>query len=182
MLTPQTYRIRRISSIDDLRSCLAVVAGHFSPPMAADDVRFEHLYERFDESRPMMVIAERDGEVVGGVFGAVTGDRSNAKLGPVSVDGSVRGTGLARRLMQSVEVEAMALGVRELHLGSKLDARGFYASLGYQGKRTHKHKALPLPGRVRDLKVAKLQTALGDLDEGQLVTTDAETGKVPALW
>jgi predicted N-acetyltransferase YhbS len=181
-MSTQAYRIRRVLSVDDLRSCLAVVAAHFSPPMAADDVRFEHLYERFDESRPLMVVAERDGEVVGGVFGAVTEDRSNAKLGPVSVDGSVRGMGLARRLMQSVEVEAMALGVCELHLGSKKDARGFYASLGYQGKRTYKHRALPLPGRVRDLKVAKLQAALGDLDEGQLVATDADTGKVPALW
>ena len=84
--------------------------------------------------------------------------------------------------MQTVEIEAMASGVREIGLGSKRDARGFYASLGYQGKRTYKHKPLPLPGRVRDLRVAKLQAALGDLDEGQLVEMDATTGAVAPLW
>lgn len=130
----------------------------------------------------MMVVAERDGRIVGGVFAVISKDGTGVVVGPVSVDESVRGSGLARRLMQTFEVQAMALGVRELALGSKLAARGFYEALGYAGKRTMKHKSLPLPGPVRDLRVAKLQAAVGDLDEGQLVEADPETGAVPALW
>ena len=149
--------------------------------MSADDERFDRLFARFDASRPLMVVAERDGEILGGVFGALSEEGHRILLGPVAVDESVRGTGLARRLMQTVEVEAMASGAREIGLGSKRDARGFYASVGYEGKRTYKHKALPLPGKVRDLRVAKLQAAVGDLDAGVTVETD-ETGKVPSLW
>lgn len=149
--------------------------------MPADDVRFDRLFANFERSRPMMVVAERDGEVVGGVFGALSEDGSTAILGPVSVDESVRGTGLARRLMQIVEVQAMALGVCELGLGSARAARGFYESIGYAGKRTMKHKALPLRGRVRDLRVAKLLAQIGDLDEGIDVEID-DHGDVAALW
>ena len=38
--------------------------------------------------------------------------------------------------------------------------------LGYRGKRTGKQKELPLPGRVRDLRAARLLEAIGDLDVG----------------
>ena len=176
------YLIRRVTSVDDLSACLAAVGSHFSPPMPADDEHFDRLFERFQSSRPMMVVAERDGQIVGGVFAATSGDGSSVVAGPVSIDESVRGTGLARRLMQTFEVQAMALGARTIGLGSKLAARGFYERLGYSGKRTGKLKALPLPGKVRDLRVARLQAKLGDLDEGRLVEVDPDTGKVPALW
>jgi GNAT superfamily N-acetyltransferase len=175
-----TYRIRCVNSRDDLRSCFAAIGGAFSPPIPPDDWRLDRLLEHFEDSRPLMVVAERDGEIVGGALGLVTDDRFGVNI--LGFDDSVRGIGLGRRVMQTVEVQAMARGARELGLGSVREARGFYESIGYAGKRTYKHKALPLPGRVRDLRVAKLQAALGDLDEGQLVEADAETGDVPALW
>jgi predicted N-acetyltransferase YhbS len=180
-MSTQTYRIRRVSSIEDLRACFAVLGSQFSPPIIPDDYRFERLYVHFEASRPLMIVAERDGEVVGGALGLVR-DHDRFGVSIVAFDESVRGTGLARRVMQTVEVQAMACGAREIGLGSVRAARGFYERLGYSGKKTGKLKSLPLPGRIRDLKVAKLQAALGDLDEGELVATDADTGKVPALW
>src|SRR5919109_3955907 len=120
------FLIRRVESIDDLRSCLAVVGQHFSSPMPANDERFDRLFSRFEQSRPMMVVAEREGEIVGGVFGVISADRSDVVVGPVSVDESVRGTGLARRLMQTCEVQAMALGAHQITLGAVRSARGFY--------------------------------------------------------
>ena len=174
------FRIRRVSSIDDLRACFAVLGAQFSPSIAHDAWRIERLISAFEASQPLMIVAERDGEVVGGALGVVQDDRFGINI--VAFDESVRGTGLARRVMQTVEVQAMACGARELGLGSVRAARGFYERLGYSGKRTGKLKSLPLPGRVRDLKVAKLLAALGDLDEGEIVEPDKETGKVPALW
>ncbi len=148
--------------------------------IAPDDWRLDRLIEDLDECQPLMIVAERDGEIVGGVLGRVHDESGGVHI--VGFAESVRGTGLARRVMQTIEVEAMALGARQITLGSVRAARGFYERLGYSGKRTGKLKALPLPGRVRDLRIAKLQAALGDLDEGQLVEADPETGAVPALW
>jgi GNAT superfamily N-acetyltransferase len=178
-MSASEYRIRCVSSVDDLRSCFAVLGAQFSPPIATDDWRFDRLFSHFEASRPLMIVAERDGKVVGGALGLVKDDRFGVSI--VAFDPSVRGTGLARRVMQTVEVQAMACGAREIGLGSVREARGFYNRLGYHGKRTGKLKSLPLPGRVRDLKVAKLQAGLGDLDEGHLVSTDG-SGNVPPLW
>jgi hypothetical protein len=43
------------------------------------------------------------------------------------------------------------------------------------------HKELPLPGRVLDYRLRKLEARIGDLEAGQVVQTD-ETGKIPSLF
>jgi hypothetical protein len=52
--------------------------------------------------------------------------------------------------------------------------------MGYHGK-SSMHKELPLPGRVLELRLKKLETKLGDLEVGQVVWTD-EMGKIPSLF
>ena len=67
-----------------------------------------------------------------------------------------------------------------ISLGALEQAKGFYARMGYRGKSSW-HKELPLPGRVREHRLRKLETMLGDLDEGQVVQAD-ETGRIPPLY
>lgn len=179
-MNAKTYRVRRVGSIDDVRSSFAAIGAAFSPAIPPDDWRLDRLIEGLAEGEPLMIVAEQDGDIVGGVLGRVHDGSAGVHI--VGFAESVRGTGLARRVMQTIEVEAMALGARQITLGSVRAARGFYEALGYAGKRTGKLKSLPLPGRVRDLRVAKLQAKIGDLDEGQLVEADPQTGAVPALW
>jgi hypothetical protein len=87
---------------------------------------------------------------------------------------------LGHRLLQTFEVECMALGLRSIALGTHDGGRSFYERLGYHG-RASMHKDLPLPGRVLDLRLRKLTAELGDLDAGAIVTTDRDGSKVPAI-
>ena len=52
--------------------------------------------------------------------------------------------------------------------------------MGYLGK-SSMHKDLPLPGRVLELRLRKLEALIGDLEAGQFVQTD-ETGNIPSLF
>jgi hypothetical protein len=46
-------------------------------------------------------------------------------------------------------MEAMGLGSYRVSLGATADARGFYDTLGYRGKRTMRDKELPPPNGSR---------------------------------
>jgi len=175
-----TYHIRRVRSRDDLRRCFAVIGSCFSPSIPPDDWRLDRLLADFDASQPLMIVAERNEEVVGGALGRL-GD-GTAGVNILGCQPAVRRLGLGRRVMQTLEVEAMARGARTLSLGAASEAHGFYASLGFSGKRVGMMKGLPLPGRVRDLRVRKLLEAIGDVERGQSVSADPTTGKIPPLW
>ena len=74
----------------------------------------------------------------------------------------------------------MRRGVQMISLGAVEHAKGFYQRMGYRGK-SSMHKDLPLPGRVLELRLQKLEALIGDLEAGQLVQTD-ETGNIPSLF
>ena len=78
---------------------------------------------------------------------------------------------MGRRLLEAIEVEALVRGAREIVLGAAVEARGFYTRLGYTGKHAMRLKQLPLPGRVREHRTAKLAAAVGDLEAGVVVGT-----------
>lgn len=126
-----------------------------------------------------MIVVERDGDVVGGALGLLTDGAAGVSM--IAFEPAARGRGLARLVMQIIEIEAMARGAREIGLGSVDAALGFYEALGYQGKKTYKHKPLPLPGPVRERKVAALMQRLGDLDAGAEYCVDSATGRVPTI-
>jgi GNAT superfamily N-acetyltransferase len=82
---------------------------------------------------PMMVAARREQEFAGVALGHVDGGGLGTvdQLGVAAV---VRGTGLGRRLLATLESGARSLGVRQLTLGSVGEAVGFYQRCGYQGR------------------------------------------------
>ena len=81
----------------------------------------------------------------------------------------MRRRGIGRRLVETIELEAMTLGARTISLGAADESRGFWERLGYRGKHAMRQKDLPGPGRVLDARLAKMREAAGDLDVGYLL-------------
>ena len=174
MIDHECYTIRQVASIGELEAAFDVLGAQFAPPIDSQDPVFAALLSHYPQDRQLMLVAEKDGRIVGGVLGF------GNILRIIALEPGARGKGLGRRLIQCFEVGAIRCGVRTISLGAKQGAKGFYARMGYRGK-SSMHKELPLPGRVRDYRLRKLEALMGDLEAGQLVHTD-ETNKVPPLF
>ena len=57
-----------------------------------------------------------------------------AKIGRMAVLASHRGTGLGVRVLDALEREAAARGIRHIELSAQLHARGFYERCGYTAR------------------------------------------------
>ncbi|PWR22832.1 GNAT family acetyltransferase [Zavarzinia aquatilis] len=80
----------------------------------------------------VILVAERDGEVVGTVM--VGHDGHRAWMYYVAVAPALQGTGLGRQLVKAAEVWAAATGMQKMHLLIRPEngkVRGFYESIGY---------------------------------------------------
>ena len=170
----ESYTIRRVASIEELEETFDILEAQFTPPVADDDRAFTDLLDYYPQDRQLMLVVEQDGQIVGGALGF--GDI----LRVIALKPEARGKGLGRRLIQTFEVGAMRHGVRTISLGAAERAKGFYERMGYRGK-SSMHKDLPLPGRVLELRLQKLEALIGDLEAGQSVQTD-ETGNIPSLF
>jgi len=170
----ESYTIRQVASLKELAAAFDRLGAQFTPPVTHEDPEFAKLRDGFPEDRRLMLVVEQDGRIVGGVLG------SSNVLRIIALEPGARRKGLGRRLIQTYEVGAMRRGVQTISLGAIEGAKGFYLRMGYHGK-SSMHKELPLPGRVLEFRLHKLEALLGDLEIGQVVQTD-ETGKVPPLF
>ncbi len=95
-----------------------------------------------------MLVAKLDDRIVGGALALRIGDA--VKVDVIAMEPEVRRTGIGRRLMEGIELEAIRLGARAIYLGGANAAnRGFYWRLGFQGRKSLMQKALPLVGSAR---------------------------------
>jgi GNAT superfamily N-acetyltransferase len=163
-----------VASLDELRRAFGILSAQFDPPTPDPERLLADLVDHYPQDRRLMLVVERDGEIVGGALGFAS------TLRIIALKPEFRGVGLGRRLIQSYEIGAMRLGVRTISLGAVEEARSFYHHMGYRGKHSM-HKELPLPGRVLEFRLRKLEALLGDLSLGQILELD-DTGKVPALF
>lgn len=168
------YFIRQVASIEELKDVFDLLGRQFSPPLTRTDRLIDDLLDNYPQDRRLMLVAEKDGRIVGGVLGFAS------TLRMIALEPQVRGIGLGRRLMQTFEVAAMRLGVQMISLGAVEAERDFYLHMGYRGKKSM-HKELPLPGPVLERRLLKLEAQLGDLESGQFVQVD-DIGKVPPLF
>jgi predicted N-acetyltransferase YhbS len=170
----ERYTIRLVASIGELKEALDVLGAQFEPPIDSRDRVLADLLRHYPQDRRLMVVAEKDGRIIGGAMGF------GSTLRIIALVPEDREKGLGRRLVQTFEVGAMRRGVRTISLGAVEGAKGFYVHMGYRGK-SSMHKELPLPGRVLEFRLRKLEAVIGDLDVGQVVQTNKE-GKVPSLF
>jgi len=132
--------VRSIDSGEELVRAERVIASQFPPRRSVPSHGLEELKARFAEE-PLMPVAESDGEIVGGALAFRVGGA--VKVDVVALKPELRRLGVGRRLMETIESEAMRLGVRALYLGgANAENRGFYWRLGFDGQRSLMQKAL----------------------------------------
>lgn len=146
--------IRPVSSRLELAAAFDVMGAQMTPRITHDDRRFQDLDRRFDEDRTLMLVVEDRGSILGG---ALAFRRGAVTVRMIGLDARVRGKGLGRRLMETIELEAMRLGAGGINLGASAEAKGFYVRLGYAGRGVMMHKGLPLPGRFLEARLRNLR-------------------------
>jgi GNAT superfamily N-acetyltransferase len=156
--------VRRIRDVEELAATFAVLDRQFDDQPADPGRRLDEPLGRFAEDRTMQLVVLDGDRIRGGVVAFRRGGGHGVTVRNIGLDEALRGRGIGRLLLELVELEAITLGCREIHLGAVDDARGFYEAMGYRGKHTMRSKALPAPGRVTDLRLAKAWARLGDPD------------------
>ncbi len=144
--------VRSIDSVEDLVRVDQVIAARFPPRRSAPSHGLDELKARFAEDRSLMLVAESDGEIVGGALAFRVGVA--VKVDVVALKPDVRRLGIGRRFMETIEIEAIRLGTRALYLGgANAENRAFYWRLGFARRRSLMQKALPsglsASGRLR---------------------------------
>jgi GNAT superfamily N-acetyltransferase len=129
LLTVGEFTVRQIRTPTELDLASRFLQGFF--PSWEPDLRI--LRERLNVQSPMMVAANLEGELAGVALGHVDDDGLGT-VDQLAVAAAVRGRGLGRRLLSTLESGARSLGVRHLTLGSVDEAVGFYERCGYQGR------------------------------------------------
>jgi GNAT superfamily N-acetyltransferase len=147
--------IRPVASPRELARAFELIGARRAPVLEQDRY-FLQLARRFPGDRPLMLVAELDGQLIGAGF-AFRGDSSpacrTATLRNVAVRPPYRGLGLERRLIQRIEEGAAGLGITRIVLGGPRGAdRQFFGSMGYSGRHEggFMGKQLPPTRRQRD--------------------------------
>jgi GNAT superfamily N-acetyltransferase len=111
--------IRSVASPRELARAFELTGARRAPALEQDRY-FLQLARRFPGDRPLMLVAELDGQLAGAGF-AFRKDSSpacrTATLRNVAVRPPYRGLGLERRLIQRIEDGAAGLGVTRIVLG-----------------------------------------------------------------
>jgi GNAT superfamily N-acetyltransferase len=168
------YRLRYVRTPEELRD----LWFHLFAILGSDDPNERdhwHVFERFDEQRHRFLVVEDDrGTRVGGAIG----------LHLLALEPHARGRGVGRRLLQTMEAEALADGDL-LHIHASDESIPFFLHEGYSqhGKsHLHMHKGTPMP-RLLERRLTRWRASAGDLTEGVELVPDPTTGHVtPLPW
>lgn len=154
-----TPTIREVGDLEELACFFDVLGRLHAPQFDSSDARFADLGAAFPRDRALMLVAEVDGELAGGVLGFTNGN--GATLRVIAVLPRYRRRGIGRTLVERFEAAATDLGTETIGLGTD-EAVVFWFRLGYT-------TSLLLqwvfdPTLMRD-EVARLEAELiGDLD------------------
>jgi GNAT superfamily N-acetyltransferase len=138
--------VRPVGSVEELIRTEQVIAAQFPPRRSAPSHGLEVLEGRLDADRGLMLLAETDGQILGGALALRIGDA--VRIDMIALKPDWRRLGIGRRLMEVVEAEARRVGARSIYLGgANAENRAFYWRLGYSGRKLMQ-KGLPLAARI----------------------------------
>jgi GNAT superfamily N-acetyltransferase len=145
--------IRPVASPRELARAFELT-GARSAPALAQDRRFLDPARRFHDDRPLLLVAELHGQIIGAAFAFRRHGPADqgATLRNVTVLPPHHGKGIERRLVEAIEQAAASLGVISVNLaGATGDERDFYVAMGYRGRHAGglMSKQLPRPPRPR---------------------------------
>jgi GNAT superfamily N-acetyltransferase len=105
-----------------------------------------------------MLVVEQGGRIVGGAlaFRKARKGGQGATLRVISLEPSARGLGLGRRLMQTLEIAAIRLGIVAINLGGAAgEIKNFYTHMGYTGRRSMMSKGLSWSSRFLEARLGR---------------------------
>jgi predicted N-acetyltransferase YhbS len=147
--------IRPVGSPGDLARAFELIGARRAPALEQDRY-FLQVARRFPDDRPLMLVAELDGQIIGAGFAFRKGSAPEcrtATLRNVAVLPPHDGVGLERRLIRRIEDGAASLGVTGIILGGPRGAeRQFFLNMGYRGRHEggFMGKQLPLTVQQRN--------------------------------
>ena len=125
-------RPARSSDADAVFVLLSELEESYLPDRAAFDVTFESFV--YGDEQALLLVAELGGAVVGYALATITRllytNGTSGQLQELVIESSAQGIGIGSVLVESVERECRARGVRQLTVPSRRSA-GFYERLGY---------------------------------------------------
>jgi predicted N-acetyltransferase YhbS len=141
--------VRPVASIDELKRTEEVIAEQLRPRRSPPAQGLDALTARFMHDRTLMLVAEKDGEIVGGALALRLDDA--VKIEALAIKPDARGRGIGRMLIETLEHQARRLGASAIYLGgANAENRGFYSHLGFAGRRSLMHKGLPVTHPSQD--------------------------------
>jgi ribosomal protein S18 acetylase RimI-like enzyme len=120
----------RAARDDDVDAIVAFWAEDAEPTVADDRISLARLFERDGDS---LILAERDGAIVGTLVTGWDGWRGN--MYRLAVRSALRRTGIALALVRAGEDRLIALGAQRitaLVVGAHDEATGFWRAAGYE--------------------------------------------------
>ncbi|GAB2459858.1 ribosomal protein S18 acetylase RimI-like enzyme [Conyzicola lurida] len=133
--SPTSQAIIRPARADDADAVFGLLnelAESYLPDREAFDLTFDAFAS--GDANALILVAELGGVVRGYVLTTITRllytNGSSAHLQELVVESSAQGVGIGSQLVESIERECRARGVRQLTVASRRSA-GFYERLGY---------------------------------------------------
>lgn len=120
----------RAARAGDVEAIVAFWSAEAEPTVADDRISLARLFERDTEA---LLVAERDGAIIGTLVAAWDGWRGN--MYRLAVRSASRRAGIAIALVRAGEERLIALGAQRitaLVVGSHDDATGFWVAAGYE--------------------------------------------------
>jgi GNAT superfamily N-acetyltransferase len=117
--------------------------------------RAELTFSPHDVARRLIVVADRDGVVVG--FYSIDGEPPDGELGNMWVTPGEIGTGLGRVLWQDAMATAAAAGFEHLAIEAEPNAEGFYRKMGAEC--IGETASGSIPGRMLPLMRVRVEAA-----------------------
>jgi GNAT superfamily N-acetyltransferase len=141
-MTVMGYVIRPAQSLAELVEVFDLIGAQSEPARIRANHGLAELVALFPERRAVMLVAEDDGQIVGGAYIGARGSMA------IALVPEARGQGLGTRLAQRLEEGATWLGLEAIDAGGVTDrSRNFYLRLGYQGQGPAMRKELPAAAR-----------------------------------
>lgn len=137
-------RVLEPAEADEAAPSLLRLLMEFSP--SASGLSVQALAERLRHESVRVLVAERDGEVVGTATLCLLLTLTLGRVGHVDdvvVTASARGQGIGAALMTALRQEAERLGLRHLDLTSRPSreaANRLYQSMGYERRETNVYR------------------------------------------
>lgn len=128
------YLIKNVSSKEELEKTFHFFKRIFidKPIVKNPEYSLEKWEERMKSNGDLMLYTSSEGEVIGMVFGRISGNQS-ITIGPVAVDENYRNLGIAKEMIFLLEERAKHYDIHTLKLGAVESAERFYSKLGYTG-------------------------------------------------